>query len=116
MRTSYLIITVGTIITTAFASAPPQIQDHTPLYKVVVLAPCVSNCIAEGMDKLVFTQADFTTGNKTNTTMANFQTSSDVYRPVATIDFEEVSALPHEVWVDHEESQLHAAVSCFRYQ
>jgi len=34
-----------------------------------------------------------------------------VYRPVATIDFEEVSALPHEIWVDHEESELHAAVS-----
>jgi hypothetical protein len=63
------------------------------------------------MDKLVFTQANFTTGNKTNTTMQNFKTASTVSRPVATVDFEEVSALPHEVWVNHEDSKLHAAVS-----
>ena len=110
MQLSDLLCTTGFIITTAIA-IPLHLRDDTPLYKLVVLAPCVSNCIAESMDKLVFTQADPITGNKTSTTMQDFETSSDVYRPVATIDFEEVSALPHEIWVDHEESKLHAAVS-----
>jgi hypothetical protein len=43
--------------------------------------------------------------------MQNFKTASTVSRPVATVEFEEVSALPHEVWVNHEDSELHAAVS-----
>jgi len=115
MRVLNLILTIGTIITPAIAS-PIKTQDHTPLYTLVVLAPCVSSCIQENMDKLVFTQANFTTGNKTNTTIHNFQTASDVYRPVATVEFGEVSALPHEVWVNHEDSKLHAAVSRFDYQ
>jgi hypothetical protein len=97
MRLSNLIWIIATIFTPAIA-APIETQDHTPLYSLVVTAPCVSDCIKEGMEKLVFTQANFTTGNKTNTTMQNFKTASTVSRPVATVDFEEVSALPHEVW------------------
>jgi hypothetical protein len=110
MRVLNLIWTIATITTPAIA-APIETQDHTPLYSLVVTAPCVSDCIEEGMEKLVFTQANFTTGNMTNTTMQNFKTASTVSRPVATVDFEEVSALPHEVWVDHGGSKLHAAVS-----
>jgi hypothetical protein len=110
MQVSNLIWTIATSIIPAIA-APIETQDHTPLYSLVVTAPCVSDCIEEGMDKLVFTQANFMTGNKTNTTMQNFKTASTVSRPVATVEFEELSALPHEVWVNHEDSELHAAVS-----
>ena len=89
---------------------PMEALSETTPFQLVILAPCVSNCIAEGMDKLVVTEADPITGDK-NTTMQDFQTSSDVYRPVAVLEFKEVSAQARKLWVNNEASGLHAAVS-----
>jgi hypothetical protein len=97
------------------AATPIEGRNETSLFQLTILAPCVTDCIAEGMDKLVVTQADPITGEKTNTTINDFHTASDdkarKYRPVAVMEFKEVSAQARQLWVNHEDSGLHAAVS-----
>jgi len=90
---------------------PMEARSGTTPFQLVILAPCANNCIAEGMDKLVVTEANPDTGDEKNTTMQDFQTSSDVYRPVAVLEFKEVSAQARKLWVNNEASGLHAAVS-----